>query len=390
MKPKTIIVLLLISILIATLPVFSTTKDGFSVIDQLIDSNFSTKHKVLRHVRQNYPDLGKTIIGFIKANYPRMPSRMKAERARYIAENYPELPVKLPRIVLEELSRDNPDLIMDVAVDVSTLIFEKYPTLPYDLMRWRSREKIRSKIHSMISSKHPRLLADMGEVLISKGYTRELKLLKAEIIMMLAEKHPDLKANVMLDIVEVVQSKYPELPGKISQIREDPTVNPRFAIREMICKQYPQFIPDVLKKIRDNNGQEVQQALIDVLTLIEEKNPTLIAEIHRDLSAMITEKHPELLTDLASIKINCRYNVVGRVRKKYPHLGDDMANLFQEKYPDLGQRIVGAIDKNFPGLRKEMVSMRRSRFKTFTTAVMEEVNRKYPNLLGEIDKMTAK
>jgi len=388
MKKKAITIILIVAgLLMFTLPVLGSAKNDFPILDKLMKADFGAKKKVAEFIRNKYPNLRMEIFKYVSKNNPKTPALIKAEKMKLIADKYPGLTVKLPRAVLSDLEKKYPCPIMDIAVDITGLMKDKYPMLPAEVVRWRNESKIKSRTAGVIMRKHPTLIPDVMKVMAKGNYPKQVNSMKADIKAMMAKKHPGLKEKVKIEVLNLVVTKYPDLPEKIAAIKEDPNKNPKIAIIEMICKDHPEFIHEVVKTLRDKHGTEIYSAIMDALKLVEDKYPNLITDLPRDMSAMIAEKHPTLLTDIAKIRMDARYSVRAKVEKKYPDFRKNVKDMMAKKYPDLGEDIAGSIDKNFPGLKKDIADMMKTKFPGFMSDVKNYVSKKHPELMPKVEKM---
>lgn len=360
---------------------------GFPLLDKFMKADFDTKKKVVEHLREKYPNLRYDVARIIRETDPKAPNMMRAERMQIIAEKYPNLPVKVAKTVLKEAGKKSPHLIMDIAIDITGLISGKYPGLAGDIMKWRSENRVKSKVLKMIREKHPGLLKDAMEVLASKDYPAKIASLKADLREMMAEKHPGLRLKIKMEVAKLVMDKYPELPEKIAAITENPDKNPRFAIVQMIGKEYPGLFHEALKTVRDKHGSEINRAVLDGLNLIDSKYPTLITDLGADMSSMLAKKHPTLFSDLSGIRSECGKSVAMNVMKKYPGLRKDVKSLLESKYAGVGKDIMTALQKEFPGMRDEMAQMRRAKFGGLMEKVRDKVSKEYPKLIPEVEQI---
>jgi hypothetical protein len=197
MKSKIVSLVIMVFLLGAFIAAWGSTSvkasDGSPAIfnlNKFFQTDFKTKKRIFEYIHDNFPGLRKEISGFVAQTSPETPSKIREAEIRMLSEKYPGIFAKLPRQVLEDLTAQNPTLLMDIAVDVSSLICSKYPTLPSDLMKWRLEEKSRSKMRDMIFSKHRTLAQDVREVLKSKNYDKQLRQLRIDIQSMMLKKHP--------------------------------------------------------------------------------------------------------------------------------------------------------------------------------------------------------
>lgn len=386
-KKATIALLIIATFLMLALPVLGAAKNDFPLLDKLMKADFGAKKKVVEFIKSKYPNLRMDIFRFVSKNSPKTPTLIRAERMKLIADKYPGLPVKLPRAVLSDLEKKYPCPILDIAVDVTGLIKDKYPMLPAEVVRWRNESKIKSKTMRVIMRKHPTLIPDVMKVMAEGNYPQQVNSLKADLKEMMAKKHPGLKEKVKLEVMNLVITKYPDLPEKIAAIKEDPKKNPRIAIIEMICRDHPEFIHEVVKTVRDKHSTEIHSAVMDALKLVEDKYPNLITDLPRDMSTMIAKKHPTLMTDIAGVRIDSRHSVKVKIEKKYPGLKKDVKDMIAKKYPDLGEDVASSIEKNFPGLKKDIANMMKTKFSGFIASVKEHINKKHPKLMPEVEKI---
>jgi len=388
---KTIILIMILSLglvfFLTAIPVFSKAVADFPLLEKFMKADFQSKKKAIEYIRSNYPTLRQDVMVYMSKNNPDAPAKMRAAKMAFIAKKYPGLPVKLPRAVMNDLKAKYPHPVLDIAVDVSKIIKDKYPTLPADVIRWRNESKIKSKTRRMLRKKHPALFTDVISVLTSKDYPKQFAAMKADMKEMMAKKHPGLKMKVKAEVVQLVLTKYPELPEKIAAIRENPLKNPRMAIPEMICKEYPGLLHEILTVLRDKHGDEINAAVIDALELAERKYPELISNFQADMSEMIAAKHPTLLTDIGMIRVKCRKMVGSKLKKKYPAFKDDMKKMMADKYPDLGKDITASIDKHYPKLREEMADLMKTRFGGVMADLRSHISKKHPKLIPEVSKI---
>ena len=162
----------------------------------------------------------------------------------------------------------------------------------------------------------------------------------ADILALLAKRHPDFYRTLDNDLRELVGKKYPQAGALIEQ-----------QIGELIKTKYPQVQQAVDALIR-----EKYQALLDDLrnlpegpdrlerarSLVRNQYPQLVA----DVLLLLRRSYPQVLQDLQQAVV-----------AKFPRLVFDLAGLVWKRYGDVVPEAVKMIDKKAPGLLAELADI---------------------------------
>ena len=379
MKKTILSILLVMTFLAQALPVM-----GAGTLDEtrtlLKSATPQQKARVIVAVREKYPRLPLFAAKTVVSKYPLMPAKIAAARAKFIAQKHPGFQVKAPRMIIENLTRDNPTLLMDKAVDISRFIMDNYPELPSDLMKWKARQHPKSQVMEMITKNHPTLKQDVISVIIEGKYPARLAAIRSDVASLVRDKHPGLAAGIKADLIILITQKYPDLPAQIARIRENPDKNPRFAVVEMICRDYPGLIPEAMEVIRDKHGAKINSLAIDVLKMLETKHGATISNLIMDVTGMIAEKHPKLAGEIMAIRVSARESVTNSLEKKYPRFQSELTKHVASQGEKLTPKVISIMEANFPGLNNEMEELIRVKFPRFKTDLENSVTKKYPDL----------
>ncbi|MFP4499153.1 MAG: hypothetical protein ACLFQV_13165, partial [Vulcanimicrobiota bacterium] len=200
------------------------------------------------------------------------------------ADNFRPSPLTVACRLLEDASRENETFLLDLAVDITGLVSEKYPDLPLKMTLWRM-EMIRE---NRLENNDILLLEELEvRTVIEGNFENEFKNMAEDIEGIITEKYDNLGLAVKKDIDEFTRNCYPELQKELISIRTSENVNPRIESVRLICRSYPVFYHNLFKMLREKHGEEIQQALLDILITLDQKYPEVLSRFQRQMSGSI-------------------------------------------------------------------------------------------------------
>lgn len=180
--------------------------------------------RVLRFIRNRYPDLSVELFALIQARHPGIYLSLDLELQNLIATKYPRLAATVQSLLQEAIAQRYPQ----VREEINQLIADKYPEVLAAMYQGEGdpavsaarvvRERYRALLDdvlAMLRERHPTLLVEVQRELLIKH--PELLADAADVIVRL---HPEITSEVGAVLV----AKYPELMPGILEILQPPPV----------------------------------------------------------------------------------------------------------------------------------------------------------------------
>ncbi len=202
-----------------------TTENDFMAL--LAFATEDQRARVLRFVRNRYPDLAVELFALLQARHPDILLALDAELQKLIATRYPRLAITVQTLLQDAIAQRYPQVREEIkqliadrypevlaamcqgegdpAVNAARVIYERYRTLLDDVL-------------ALLRERYPTLLIEVQRELLVKH--PELLADAADLIMRL---HPE----IAREVGGVLATKYPELmPGILQILQPSPVEEP--------------------------------------------------------------------------------------------------------------------------------------------------------------------
>ncbi len=273
---------------------------------------------------------------------------------------------------------------------------------PDDLLeRWlRSTPEKRATARELLLSRYPDLAGELQTWLGVRYPEFELKAARA--LVNFTESHPGVWAGVgrhlledlggepadaFLDVAEAVTARYPELPGRLVELRRNQGAAQR--LRELVAGRYPHLRTQLLEllaerppvsfaAVRARHPGLGREMLLELSRLADERFPGLTREflLARRQGARpfpwLLEKHPDFVLQAAR-----RLQQAQGAELRQAALEVLAQAERRERSPGLGRRVLQLIQERYPAFPREARAARREAGRELRTTLRRE----FPELL---------
>lgn len=202
-------------------PAAATDNDFMALLTSATEDQ---RARVLRFIRNRYPDLSVELFALIQARHPGAFLALDRELQNLIATKYPRLAATVQSLLQDAIAQRYPQ----VREEINQLIIDKYPEVLAAMYQGEGdpavsaarvvRERYRALLDdvlAMLRERHPTLLIEVQRELLIKH--PELLADAADLIVRL---HPD----IAREVGGLLVAKYPELMPGILEILQPPPV----------------------------------------------------------------------------------------------------------------------------------------------------------------------
>lgn len=270
---------------------------------------------------------------------------------------------------------------------------------PDDLLeRWlRSTPEKRAAARELLLSRYPDLAGELQTWLGVRYPQFELKAARA--LVDFTESHPGVWAGVgrhlledlggepadaFLDVAEALTARYPQLPGRLVELRRNQGAAQR--LRELVAGRYPQLRTQLLEllaerprvsfaAVRERHPGLGREMLLELSRLADERFPGLTREflLARRQGARplpwLLEKHPDFVLQAARRLQTTQGAELRQVA---------LEMLAQERSPGLGRRVLQLIQERYPAFPREALAVRREAGRELRTTLRREFPELWP------------
>jgi len=258
-------------------------------------------------------------------------NEQKAQALLKIHQQNPGVGAGVLRHLLTDLGEEPVQALIDVHAD----IVAHYPNFDAELAEWlgdsrQSGQRFRQRFPGLRSFVLERW-AQIQDPPPRPG-------------MLLRSKHRSLMLGLALTASHLVDEKYPDLPERWHQRPQG------MGPAAFLLANYPQFVPDLVAKVKPEQRAELRQAMIDALTEHEawaRRQPP--GRLQEGFEALVT-RFPGMVDGWGQERAQRRHQLM----EKFPELRQVALESLGRRHPDLLRRAAASVDQHYPGLRGQV------------------------------------